>query len=285
MTSYLLLLATLAPGQGNTGPGLMHFDFRKDPVNEDFLARIGPWKETVTKTPEGLHILLPEGRAKLNTVGVSSKLNIKGDFEITLAYKLVETKPMGGYGAGVMLWFMLDNSPISSYAALSHRTSPAKGEMYGTDIGFYEKTDDKVKQIQKVETFSASGKQGQLRIKREGSKLSYFVAELGSNEFRLFRVEEGFPQNPIKHTKFVADAGNSVGKLEVILQSLTIRTKEELVASTPVGETPETPSPAGSIAIIAAIAIVALLVVGCILYWWRRPAEEEEESEDESEDD
>ena len=283
MTPYLLLFATLAPGQGSTG-NQAHFDFRKGPFDETKLARIGPWKDTVKETPEGLHIVLPEGKKKENTVGVSTKLLIKGDFEITLAYKLVDTQPKGGYGAGVMMWFMLDNSPTSSYAAMARRTKPGMGEVFSTDFGHYEKQEDgKSKQVQSVKSFPAKAQEGQLRIKREGSKLTYLVADGGSNDFREIRAEESFAKDPIKHSKFAADTGLSENRLEVYIRSLTIRTPEPLVAKTPDG-TPvadEPEGPTGSVAVVVGIVVVSLLVFGGVLFWLRRrPADDDDEEEE-----
>jgi hypothetical protein len=69
-------------------------DFRKaDSLDDDFKL-IGPDATSLTKfEPEGLRISLPAKRITREPIGVAPRFKIKGDFEITVSYEIINADP------------------------------------------------------------------------------------------------------------------------------------------------------------------------------------------------
>src|SRR5438105_9867666 len=76
-----------------------HQDLRgPDPQNPN-LRKLA---EGVTWGPAGARLMLPAGQGKLPAAGLATNFQVKGDFEITASYEIINADlPTEGYGNGV----------------------------------------------------------------------------------------------------------------------------------------------------------------------------------------
>jgi hypothetical protein len=227
-------------------------------------------------------------------VGIQSKLHIHGDFEITLSYQLVAPeRPSSGYGAGIMMWVMLDAKP-GIFGAVARRSPPKGPEVFNSSFGSFP--EGKIRQV--LKPFPASAREGQLRLVREGTTLKYMVKEPQDADFRTFRVETDFSDAPVKHSKFGADRGLSSDPLDVVLREFTIRADElshdlkrssrpasgAPPAPTAVTDSTTPPESRSYTALWVVCGGMVLLVLGGAWFWLRRKAEEDDQDDEEEDE-
>ena len=82
-----------------------------------------------TRQPEGLRITLPAGPGELRHIGVASRFRVRGDFEITGTFELVDPLPPTSVSA-VLLQF--DFAGPGGAASIQRARRATEGEVYTT---------------------------------------------------------------------------------------------------------------------------------------------------------
>ena len=191
-------------------------DFRKGEFDFPFT---GPGaSKYVTAAPEGVSIKLPTGHSQLPPIGFGTRIPVRGNFEITVAYENLEVEnPTSGYGAGVSLYVTMD-SPNKEAASLSRQLNPKDGEIY---LAHRAVSRAGSKRIHETESIVARSRTGKLRMARVGNTLYYLVAE-GAGEFQpLHQMDCGTDE--LNFIRVAADAGGSSAAVSVRITELRIR--------------------------------------------------------------
>ncbi len=184
--SFVLLFALAAVDDPTPQ---FHQDFRNKSLGDLNMKVEKPAHASLVKAePEGLRITIPTGKQYTDAVGVTAPTPIKGDFEITAAYEIIEaTRPTGGgFGVGIELYIraksrsqeglgfyrLTRDSGADSYSCsqMSTNEKGQRGPVRGSGQG------DK--------DFPAHGKFGQLRMTRIGSKVILSAADDLGNDFQ-----------------------------------------------------------------------------------------------------
>ena len=162
----------------------VEFRFRDGFANNPMLRLVGEDADAMAVVqPQGLRFNVPAGRKNTDYVGVESRLRLRGDFEITLAYELVGLPdPPPPLGAGAALKILLDTQE-SRMAVMDRLHRPADA-VFGANVII----SDKHRHLM-VEAADAKETKGQLRMVRTGKKLSYQIQE-GSPDFHEFATFE-----------------------------------------------------------------------------------------------
>jgi hypothetical protein len=231
MTSFVLTVLAASVG-AEPLPELLRQDFRGGKITEPVLKRVGQTPERYMKGEAlGLRITLP-GKQALAPVGVSSRLAVHGDFEITLTYQILKAdKPSTGYGAGVSLWVSSTEAGDAT-ATLARFVRPKEGDVYSTD---HASNGPDGKRKHRDRRFPSESSTGRLRLVRSGPTLLYLVANGNDSDFRELRKEE-FGSEPLKAVRVAAETGGAPVAVDVRLIDLEIRAKE-LSASPPPAHT------------------------------------------------
>lgn len=210
LSGSLLLLAALLPDQAPATD--FAYNFRSGVLpSPDRMALAGVDK-TVEVTPEegGLRIKIL-GNRTLDGVGMETKFPLTGDFEITASYEILSAEPpTKGYGVGVNLAIMPADWQ-HKMATLFRNWTVENGSIFQTRIKLTEPMPLDEYHWEPTETLK-----GQLRLRREGTSLSYLVNEGLGQPFReINRVEYG--TDNIDRVRLVANTGRGPGKLDVRL--------------------------------------------------------------------
>lgn len=169
-------------------------------------------------TPEGYLFTLPASPAPLAPVGLLTQFRVRGDFEISASYEIVEIDPpTSGYGCGASLFVMCGSREGATVARFS---LPKTGDVIATD----RMSPDGVKRDKHdVKTMTARSQSGKLRLVREGRTLKYLMAE-GDGDFQEVR-RENFVKSDLTTIRLAADTGLSTGKLVVRFGDFSVRAK------------------------------------------------------------
>ncbi|MFH1922486.1 MAG: DUF1583 domain-containing protein, partial [Planctomycetota bacterium] len=171
-------------------------------------------------TPElaGLRVTIPE-----NTDGgyntYDSKIVVKGDFEITAGFTILDLpRPEQGFGAGQRI--SIEDSR-GERAAVQRLNREREGHVF---VAYHGPIQEDGTREHIVEMVATGGNSGWLRLKREGSTLSYLAAEAGSDHFTRF-YESEFP-NDVAKLQLVVQTGGSPTGVDVVWTSLDVRAEE-----------------------------------------------------------
>lgn len=131
--------------------------------------------------PKGLRFTLPAERERVNEVGVEFRKAIRGDFELTLAYELLEIPIPGPIsGAGVLFEAQFD-TPDSMKANVT-RTQKDKGANFGSSYFTADETGKYTRHSLNYPRANEKARNGRLRLTRTGIKV-----EMQANEGGGFR--------------------------------------------------------------------------------------------------
>jgi hypothetical protein len=214
---------------------------------------------SITFDSQGLRITLTEEHGMRPAVGLALLTGLKGDFEITMEFELLQVNPpTGGNGAGVSIYVTMVS--YSKEAATIGR-SVGKG---GTQSFFSHRAsteaDGKRKHYGGAPS-RAESTTGRLRLTRTGETLSYRVAEGSSNVFlEIFETEIGLED--IDMVRFAADNGGSPTLVDVRIKEVSIHSEE--------AGAPELLPPRPSRWPVWAGISLAVLVLGGGYWYWSR---------------
>lgn len=169
----------------------------------------------------GLRITLPAAAKSWPQTGLLPRLQLQGDFAVTLTYELVAADtPKHGYGSGVMIFASAGKGKGS--VSIARRVHPKQGHVYAVHRVIVT---DKGKEQHKGSLFPTKARSGKLRLERHGELLHYLVADGKGDSFRELSQEQ-FGTDDIKSMRIMADPGGGRGKLEVLLKDVRFESEE-----------------------------------------------------------
>jgi Protein of unknown function (DUF1583) len=220
------LIRPVEAQQAGSAPGLdktrlaaeFHHDFRDSKLDTQTMARVGGNSDQFVRPDrEGLRIRIPSGLNNPEAVGVAPRCRVKGDFEITVSFKIVKAdQPIRGYGVGASVW-VETKTATNEALTIERGIIPKEGERFtSTRVSGYPL--DRKYDVRRARARSRSGK---LRMERVGTKATTSYAD-GDEPFRKVRTVELGPED-LTLVRLAADTGVSDHSVEVIFEDLTIR--------------------------------------------------------------
>ena len=218
MTATLLILAGLSLGQDS--PTDFYQNFRNGHKPLPALSLVGPMPETTTR-PEagGLRVTLNASAKdkRAQAVGVMSKFAVSGDFEITGTYELLSTEKLkDSANVGVNLVIVTRGEPRKT-AGIGRFDRAKGGALFSANFNKGEADD-----APHHHSVPATGSVGQLRLKREGSKLNLLARTLKNNEKFLEILEVEYGPEQIDVIRFVVTSGGSQAAVDARLIDLRV---------------------------------------------------------------
>jgi len=212
-TAALTVLIVLAGAHRASWAEEFRHRFGVEPAGSRAIKRIGP-PQAFTDTEAGLLVKLPAGRTQ---AGVETLFGVSGDFEITAGYELVDVpQPDHGYGSGVIL--RLGKAHSEDFAAVGRRRRRNGTDSFNTNFSTWNGNDFEHDQ----KFHDAEHQQGELRVVRNGTMLTYLVKEGDAETFRKLR-DLDFGTVPLESIRFLGDTGGSRKEVTVRLKHLAVR--------------------------------------------------------------
>ncbi len=197
-----------------------HQDFRTEPLDSKSLAVFPECRELrLEPGPAGLRIRIRPSAARDGAVRVATRFMARGDFEITLAYELLQVgPPADGHGAGIGLEIWTDSAESAS-ASIERLVCPGEKNVVRvgriTTVRWGERT-------REYSEFPASGQAGRLRIAREGSLMRVSCSD-GDDEFRaLSRYEAA--RTDLEIIRLACTAGRSTCGVDLLVTDFRVCT-------------------------------------------------------------
>jgi serine/threonine-protein kinase len=208
LAGALLLQAGPAPAPAPTGEFSQDFRGSQPPLPP--LQLTGSDAQAVSRPEQdGFRITLPARRRHTDRVGLVLPTRIKGDFEITTGYEILQAdQPTEGHGVGFDVFIETD-TPRHDVAEVMRTVRVNEGEVY---CCARISTDDEGKRTYHLDFFPTGARKGRLRLTRRGREVTLFAAEGTGGPFEeLCRYDlgtedviqltacayPGFAQNPV----------------------------------------------------------------------------------------
>jgi serine/threonine protein kinase len=281
--SWLLATRFVAGNAAEKQPPSKHFQEYRLSLKDDFASNpgiepAGPnAQKCVRFETEGLRITLPRGwDAERENTGVNLNVAIKGDFEITLSYEILQEptpREAGNQQTRITLGVQLEKEG-STLGTISRRVQAKGATQHVAWMMFPDEATGQRKQMGKG--FATRAKSGRLRLSRTGSVLSYLVAEGSDNEFTLLQ-EYPFDSENVDHIHVAGSTGNARCSLDVRVSDLHIRAEslgEKSATATPLSRNKGWLTTAG---IVGMVLTLSLCVVTCLYLRRQRRFGNEEE--------
>ena len=219
---YLTLLFTVATVGAKAGQ-------MNDRFAQDFQSQLSPQAIELIggEAPSrfcrldsgGLRCTIPTGSTDVTFCGASVKFVVKGDFEITGAYKILRLpQPNKGHGAGAKISIMDYREEKASLQRLCLGDGRQVYSAHRAEMkdGSYEH-DSEI-----VPTDATSGR---LRLKRSGTTIQYLVAEGDGGEFRELRKAE-FTDGDLVRVYFAAQTGEAATGVDIVWTNIVLQAEE-----------------------------------------------------------
>jgi len=171
--------------------------------------------------PEGLRFTL-EDRSDLNYCAVSPRIVVKGDFEITAGFAILDLpKPTQGFGAGMQVSVEDEQGERASVQRVhrqreGHSFSAYRGRL--KEDGTYEHSSH-------MEPVGTGAKSGWLRLRRQGTEVLYEVGDPDGQHFTQIR-EQDFPAGDVAKLRLALQTGGSPTRGDVVWTHLDVRAQE-----------------------------------------------------------
>jgi hypothetical protein len=236
-------------------------DFRGRPYDPELFRPTGPGASSaIQPDTRGLRITLSPEHGMKPAVGIVLRTGFQGDFEITMEYEILKVEPpTGGSGAGVSLYLTMVS--YTKDAATIWRAVDKNGGLFFMSHRATTPIGGK-REHRGGERIPASSSTGRLRLVRNGSTLTYLVADGASEEYtEIYETELG--EDDIDMVRFAADNGGSATLVDVVIPSIVIKSDD----SGPVELLPPRPS---RWPLWVGLASGGVLLWGGWRYWQRR---------------
>jgi hypothetical protein len=252
-------------GGGSTTPELkktaadamqeFHQSFKAGERNLDIVERTGPdAKECVQFEAEGVRITLPkhyEGppgfHGERPDTGVILPVGVKGDFEITVHFEILE-EPDANDAGTPQTRFSLDTATDRSRninTMLSRRVERAGGMQYTTWVSRWNDTTGKNDYTH--HHFPTGSKKAALRMVRAGDRVAYYVMDHPGQPFALLR-DNLFTADTLEDVRLTGSTGKGEqAALDVLVTDVRIRAASLIL--------PETEDPASNLKLWVALGI------------------------------
>jgi hypothetical protein len=238
-------------------------DFRGKPYDPRLFLQTGPGFATAVRSErQGLRIVLPPEHGKRPPVGIVCKTGVKGDFEITMEFEVLDVKePKGGRGAGSSLHLTMV-SPTQEAATTGRQLKPDGNSVFFAHRATTPRGGSREHHGKTTPTECRSGR---LRLVRTGSILAYLAAEGKSDSFR--EIDQfAIGKDDVDAVRIAADNGGSPTPVDVRINSLKI-VADELGDPTPL------PPPSSRWPLWLGVGVVLALAAGGAYGVWRRRSE------------
>jgi hypothetical protein len=214
----------------------LHFTFRSGLENHPLLNLFGPDVEELAKVDaQGLRFTLPVQRANHDVVGVESPIRLRGDFELTLEYELLDVpNPAPSRGAGVQLYITFD-SRNDARASVTRSQKPA-GPVFGANL--ITRGSDGKDQFSSLNV-AAQDPRGKLRLTRIGNRLTFSVTD-GEGQFRSIKTDD-VGRDDVATVRAICMTGWEPYALDARLLELDLRAAQ-MPNKTALQEQPQTPA-------------------------------------------
>jgi WD40 repeat protein len=238
-------------------------DFRGGAGVQPPLVLVGPDAEAVTRAEkEGVRITLPAKRSKTDRVGIQLNSRIRGNFEITASYEILQAdQPATGHGVGVEL-FVATVEPANKQLGLFRVSRVNEGEVHMSSLSPI--VDGQRQYL--VRVFEASARAGRLRITRIGNEVILRVAEGDEKEFKELCREDLGPEM-VNMIRVSAYTGHAQYAIDLRIKDLHVRPLPASEAST-LSALSSTLRSSGKRGWLAAAAIVILTTAGAVVAVW-----------------
>jgi Tol biopolymer transport system component len=169
---------------------------------------------------EGLRIRLPAGDEKPDRAGISTKFEIRGDFElIAVFHSLTAHKPAEGWGAGLHLLLQSGSGP-KDFILVERMLSGTGESVFATKHGHVDIDGQYQWKITHHPPNEVAA--GKIKVVRKGATVYYLFAEYGTDEYDLFD-EKVISDADIQLLKLEACAKDRQAGSELILDELEVR--------------------------------------------------------------
>lgn len=186
---------------------------------------------------EGLRFTIPANRPHLDPVGVVMSSHIRGDFEITAGYEILQTtRPKTGHGIGFELYIDVQN-PAQDAIAFTRTNRVNEGENYFctrmTGRGGNRKYE--------VHSVPTATKRGWLRMTRRGDDVAFLVSERPSGPFsQVWR--SSFVTDDLRMVRLAAYSGFDPAPFEIRMLDLRVASTD-VMSPRPLVQAAESASP------------------------------------------
>jgi hypothetical protein len=231
------------PGKGYAKE--YYHSFKGDSNQPKDVGLMGPNNDRCIKfEPEGMRITLPTGYVGSRpSTGVATKFGVRGDFEITMGYEVLQEPDSARAGSQtrLTLGINLDKiNPFQNQASISRRVMIGKlphHSVYMSECG-----EDPIRMQTKSDSFVLGEKSGRLRLVRAGAEMSYYVAEGAESEFKLLKTYTHSAED-VRGVTIVGSTGGDQAALDVRVIDLRIKAAD-LPTPGPIKSPSLTPPPA-----------------------------------------
>lgn len=266
LTALGLIPSRAANGQNPRTEYAQEFyrSFKGDPSDRQGLEVIGPDAEQSVKfEPEGLRITVPPGHPRTSpNIGVMAVGPVKGDFEITLSYTILqEPEPIDSPMQTRFTLIIQMDRPGQNRQGLGDRATFSRkvGGKGGTQYFPWMSAQEAIGDIQtRGKHFPAQSSTGRLRLVRSGNQLSYLTSE-GADEAFVLLETYPFWRDDVQDVRLVASTGGPIATLDVRVHDLRIRA-DELPNPTSI-----VPQNIRSKRFLAGVELLGLLIAGASL--------------------
>jgi hypothetical protein len=233
--------------------------------------RIGPDSEQcVVFEPEGLRITLPAGyedplrpNKERSDTGVSIPLIVKGDFEITVRYEILN-EPLRADSGFPHTRLTLDvavDRQSHVEATVSRRVCKWGGTQLLAWVRRHEDGQDK----SRFKEFRTQSKSGHLRLVRRGAVVSYYAAE-GPDELFTLLQQYPFSSDPVEDIRIVASTGGPKAALDARFTDLRVRA-DSLNAAIEPAVLPANGK--GGSAVVLGIVLASMTALSAVILFWQ----------------
>ena len=171
------------------GSGALGAEYEVDFSNSRFdnarLRLMGPGAPTLVRpSPDGLVISMPRG-SNADEVGFAPRFSLRGDFEITLQYELLQiAQPKEGYGVGPTV-YIITVSEEEDAATVGRMHRVEEGQVHSTHLA--RTPGGEGRRHHDVRFFENDTRRGLLRLTRVGDQLRFAASAGGEADFRTLR--------------------------------------------------------------------------------------------------
>jgi RNA polymerase sigma-70 factor (ECF subfamily) len=253
----------LVAGGGGPGPAAVdaheyYHSFKDNPEARQGWELIGPDAEQAVKfEPAGLRITLPGGPPTDHPgTGVACNLPVKGDFEITVGFEVLQESEAADAVKVSRLSLVVNlDRPNWNMAALSRSLTKERPACFMW-LTLWNEAEGRNQS--RFHTFPDQGKAGWLRLARRGSMLSCAVAEDAAGEFTRLQ-QDPFRADDLKDVRLTAISGGPRAALDV--RVIDCRIRAESLSGVPAAQRAVVgPKHWSLVALAGGTAITSLLV-------------------------
>jgi len=282
MKVFVRALLLLLISTGFSSAQDLRVDFRKK-VNEDLLRFDGPDHfDYVKLEDQGLRWRYGGGKSPTKPVGVRWDNRIKGDFNVTAQYEILNVdRPERGNGVGIEIYVMLATPAPRDAIAYARLMHPASGPIFALNYMTNNEQGRRFSKDPVHKPTTTRSKEGKLRLARAGTKLMAYAAEGDGEFFLINEVPREIGDVDVLMVRIAAlDGGDVNAELDMRLLEVTINAKFASGGGVALGPPPaptDVLSDRGSGRwVFWVLAIVAVLGVGIFaaifgIFWLVRP--------------